>query len=81
MSEYKHAYGLTRCPFCDCDLTVDENVKIETYEENEGNKYFYSRLDDYGELEDVEGVIAEGLHSDTFCANCDSSLNEHEIFD
>lgn len=79
MAEYHHFYSVRECPECGRDLTAPGSVIIETYEEGEGHNYLLSRLNKDGELEDVNDVIEDGLHSDTLCAVCNEPLNDYEV--
>ena len=80
-SECRHAhrYSERACPSCGNDLTGDDAIRIETYEEGVGNRYLRSRLSADGTVEDVQSVIGRGLHSDTLCGACGLRLNESEV--
>ena len=59
---------------CGNDLTGDDAVRIETYEEGIGNRYIRSTLGPDGTVEDVESVIERGLHNDSLAGRAACAL-------
>lgn len=77
-----HRYGTTECPECGHDLTGPRGVIIEGYSPGIGHGEVFSCLDHNGLLQDTEEeFIRKGLHSDTFCGKCRTSLADEEIED
>ncbi len=78
---YTHYYSVRQCPECNRNLTTPNSVMLVTYKEEVGNNYLSSKLDEDGELQDVDGVIEAGLHAGTNCAVCNEPLDDYEVFD
>lgn len=81
MSDYVYRYTdeatdlpLRQCPVCQNDLTADEGVEIEFYDEGRGNWTEDSALQKDGTLYDPNGHVAQGLHSQTKCGACGVQL-------
>lgn len=75
---WKHRYAATRCEACGRNLTEPGSVDL-VYSIAGHVSEVPSRLDSDGVLDDVDGIIAKGLHSDTSCAACGHSLSEEEL--
>jgi hypothetical protein len=78
MSRFFHRYSIKKCPECRHDLAQTGGVEIEITD-GYGNREIPSRLDETGTVVDVDGVIENGLHSDTLCGKCGEPLNEYEV--
>ena len=77
MSTYLYRYTdetsglpLRQCPVCKNDLTADDGVEIEFFDEGRGNWSEDSALEKDGMLFDPNGHVAKGLHSCTYCGAC-----------
>jgi hypothetical protein len=75
---WKHKYAVTRCEACGRDLIEPGSVDL-VYSIASQVQEVPSRLDSDGILQDVDGIIAKGLHSDTCCAACGHSLSDEEV--
>lgn len=69
--------GLHECPYCHKSLEEANSVRVEVVV-LEKTREFFSALDMLGELEDVDALISNGYHSETFCGHCGKTLIEFE---
>jgi len=72
-----YSYTVTRCPKCKADLTKEDAISLVT--SAGGVRETPTRLDEDGDLIDVEDLVANGYHSETRCGSCDKSLVDFEI--
>lgn len=80
---HKHTYRCSHCPECGSRLTDgDAVVIVYSAGGDERHTTIESYLDEVNlTLQDVNGIVAKGLHVDTECRNCGESLCNEEVFD
>jgi hypothetical protein len=74
---FSHRYPVA-CSVCSADLRKAEAVRV-IFSVDGHLLERRSQVDAAGFLEDVDGMIAKGLHSDSNCAGCGERLAEHEF--
>lgn len=75
-----HRYCVTLCPNCHNKLTQPDGVVIEFIANESARSRVHSQLNEDGLLKDVGGIVAQGWHCDTLCAECEESISIEEIF-
>lgn len=72
----EYVYDITSCP-CGQDFTEDDGVELDI---SIGGVVITlaSKLDKHGMLEDIDNVIKNGYHSQTYCPQCGRNLQDPE---
>ena len=76
-SSHQHRYP-PWCPECKAQLWEDGAIEMEFTADGVSVQRAATRLDRTGYLQDVNNVIAAGLHSGTRCAACEAALDDYE---
>lgn len=68
---------LLSCSECGADLTLNDSVLVQVSLLHR-LEYFTTSLDTSGVLYDVDDLVANGYHSETYCSHCEYSLARYE---